>query len=142
MTASKAAQITALLQQLFPEELRPEEHQRLGIELVDLVARATKGHWDLSKAQLTTRGARKATFGTALQKLRAATGMTQSDVTAKTHWHVAKVSRIETGRTPISYVDLAYLANLYGVASKTDELWALAEQTGAAQGPRNGRRAS
>ncbi len=142
MTASKAARITALLQELFPEELKPEEHRQLGCELADLVARATKGNWDLSHAKLTTKGARKATFGTALQKLRAAKGMTQREVTDKTHWHIAKVSRIETGRTPISYVDLVYLARLYGVAGQTDELWTLAVQTGAAQLPRIGRRAS
>lgn len=139
MTPSKAAQLTRLLSELFPDELQAEEQQQLGQQIVALVGKAAKGNWDLRNAVLFAKGARRADFGTALKKLRAAAGFTQEDITGRARWHVSKLSRIETGKVAITYVDLQYLLMTYGAIDQLNALWALAMETGQGYQPRSSR---
>jgi|GEM_PF-3461966 len=139
MAGSNAARITRLLAELYPE-LQPGEQQQLGRELDTLIGRATQGKWDLTAAKLQTKGARQQAFGTTLQKLREAAGLTQGGVSDEAHWHSSKLSRIESGRLGINYVDLQYLLRRYRALAQVDSLWQLAVNSGKAIQPRGSAR--
>lgn len=126
----KARRIEKLLGELYPEELGAGERQQLSLEVVRLVRRSRKGGWDLTNATLLTKGAKKSPIGTRLQELRVRAGFTQEEVSQHARWHAAKVTRIESGRVPITYLDLRFLLDLYGVRDKqlADDLAMLAAQ--------------
>jgi hypothetical protein len=114
---------------LFPH-LSSQARVRLADELVKIVNTSTEQGWDLAAITLHTRGARRNQIGTTLQNLRTRAGMTQEDVTHRTRWHGSKVTRIESGRVPVSFVDLEFLLRLYGVTDRTtvEALWVLAQE--------------
>lgn len=133
---------------LFPH-LTDQARGQLAREVVALVTKSTEQGWDLAAITLLTRGARRTPIGTTLQNLRIRAGLTQEQATAKTvrltrsaPWHGSKITRIESGRVPISFSDLQFLLHLYGVRDQAtiDGLWAIAQQS---QQPRRpARRAS
>lgn len=69
------------------------------------------------RRHLTVRGKRLAIE---LRKLREATGMTLSEVTARMDWHPTKLSKIENSKLRINHGDVADLLDLYGVTDQEE----------------------
>lgn len=135
--ATKAQDLERAFQTLFPH-LTNQARAQLAGEVVRLVDKSTEQGWDLAVVKLLTRGARRTPIGATLQNLRVRAGLTQDEVTSRTTrltrskpWHGSKVTRIESGRVPISFGDLQFLLHLYGVRDPDtiDGLWELAQES-------------
>ncbi|WP_430782012.1 helix-turn-helix domain-containing protein [Actinoplanes sp. G11-F43] len=57
-----------------------------------------------------------------LLELRRASGLTPGAVTARTHWSLSKLSRIEAGAVTVAPLDAQALARIYGVADQREIL--------------------
>lgn len=120
---------------LFPQ-LTDGARAQLAREVVSVVNKSMEHGIDLATVTLLLKGGRRTPIGTTLQNLRVRAGFTQTDVIKQTPrhtrgapWHVAKLTRIESGRVPISFGDLEFLLRLYGVKKpeSIDELWRVAQ---------------
>lgn len=135
--STQAETLQRTLATLFPQ-LTDQARAQLAREVVRLVNRSTEEGWDLAAVTLLTRGANRTPIGTTLKNLRVRAGLTQDEVTRQTPkltrsnpWHSSKVTRIESGRVPISFGDLQFLLQLYGVQNQdtVEALWHLAQES-------------
>jgi hypothetical protein len=131
---TKAQELEQAFRTVFPH-LTAQAVSRLAHENVRVVDMSTEQGLDLAVATLLVKGARRTPIGTTLQNLRVRARLTQEEVTRQTvrltrreAWHGSKLTRIESGRVPISFGDLRFLLHLYGVRDQStiDDLWKLA----------------
>lgn len=74
--------------------------------------------------------ARRRELGAELRRFRESCGITGTEMAARLHWHVSTLSRAETGKRPMTPIEVATYLGMCGVAGEQlDELLELATES-------------
>lgn len=118
--ATNMSRILLAIRQTFPT-MDETSSRQFAAEVARVGEQAVTGGWDLSQLTLVPKGVLRSGIGARLQVLRENRKLTLEYVAGRARWSTAKLGRIEHGLVGLSYPDLVFLLNLYGISGKAQK---------------------